>query len=302
MAGWPGGTWVFSPPDLILPNRQANQAGFYGAGDIWSVGGINGATFQFLAEVQRRNNGGGCPSPTPTPTVTPTPTATPVARRSWSTEASPAGDPTHDRSNFPRRYSETCAAPKVCPGPFDPTPHHYDSYTFSNTTGATQCVTVTTDAMTCVGNNFTFVAAYLGSFDPNNLCTNYIADSGAVPIRWNPGDLPVRRSYGQSFVVVVNEVNPGAGCPGYTVTVDGTYAVEEHRRQRRQPRQRQHRQLHRPQLHPTPTPTSYTPPPTPTPTATPPPTPTPTPAPTPTPFPRPTPGPSATPHGTPPRP
>ena len=34
--------------DLPLPNRQANQAGFYGNGDIWSVGGIDGATFQFL--------------------------------------------------------------------------------------------------------------------------------------------------------------------------------------------------------------------------------------------------------------
>ena len=37
----------------------------------------------------------------------------------------------------------TCAAPKVCPGPFDAAPHHYDSYTFTNTTGSTQCVTVT---------------------------------------------------------------------------------------------------------------------------------------------------------------
>jgi hypothetical protein len=49
-----------SPPDLPLPNRQANQAGFYGNGDIWSVGGIDGATFQFLNEVWHRNNG-GCP-------------------------------------------------------------------------------------------------------------------------------------------------------------------------------------------------------------------------------------------------
>ena len=31
--------------------RQANQAGFYGAGNIWSVGGLNGATFVFVAEV-----------------------------------------------------------------------------------------------------------------------------------------------------------------------------------------------------------------------------------------------------------
>ena len=56
---WPAGSWMPSPPNLILPNRQANQAGFYGAGQIWSVGGLVGQTFQFLAEVQRRSNGGG---------------------------------------------------------------------------------------------------------------------------------------------------------------------------------------------------------------------------------------------------
>ena len=70
-------SWAASPPNLILPNRQANQAGFYGSGQIWSVGGIVGQTFQFLAEVQHRSNGGGpCGTPTATPTFTPTATAT----------------------------------------------------------------------------------------------------------------------------------------------------------------------------------------------------------------------------------
>ena len=78
VASWPAGSWVASPPNLLLPNRQANQAGFYGAGDIWSVGGIVGQTFQFLAEVQRRTN--VCPTPTPTPTCTP----------GWRTEPSMA--------------------------------------------------------------------------------------------------------------------------------------------------------------------------------------------------------------------
>ena len=65
VASWPAGSWMPSPPNLILPNRQANQAGFYGSGQIWSVGGLVGQTFQFLAEVQRRSNGGGpCGTPT----------------------------------------------------------------------------------------------------------------------------------------------------------------------------------------------------------------------------------------------
>ena len=39
LATWPAGVWVLSPPNLPLPVRSANQAGFYGAGQIWSVGG-----------------------------------------------------------------------------------------------------------------------------------------------------------------------------------------------------------------------------------------------------------------------
>ena len=106
---------AFSPPDLILPNRQANQAGFYGGGDIFSVGGINGATFQFLAEVQRRNNGGGCPSPTPTPTVTPTPTATPGG---CTVNGSITGGRSDNGwSNVPRRYCEPLCGAQGMPGP-----------------------------------------------------------------------------------------------------------------------------------------------------------------------------------------
>src|SRR5215813_334716 len=92
VASWPAGSWAASPPDLILPARQANQAGFYGSGQIWSVGGINGQTFQFLAEVQRRSNGGGpCGTPTATPTTSPTgtATATPTAPATATPTASP---------------------------------------------------------------------------------------------------------------------------------------------------------------------------------------------------------------------
>jgi len=100
VGSWPGGTWTASPPNLLLPNRQANQAGFYGAGQIWTVGGIVGQTSQYLAEVQHRIN--SCVScrlrasptprfhptipprptpatPTPTATGTPSPTPTPTA-------------------------------------------------------------------------------------------------------------------------------------------------------------------------------------------------------------------------------
>ena len=137
-----------------------------------------------------------------------TPSCTPIVVNGSIT----GGDPTMAGRMFRDGIPSTCAAPKVCPGPFDATPHHYDSYTFTNTTGSTQCVTVTMDAMTCVGNNFIFAQAYLGSFNPADMCPNYLADIGGSPNPVAPFsfDLP----NGQSVVIVVNEVNQDAGCVG----------------------------------------------------------------------------------------
>src|SRR5204863_188450 len=80
---------------------------------------------------------------------------------------------------------------------------HYDAYTFTNSTGGPACVTVDLNT-TCTGTNFIFSAAYLGTFDPANICTNWLADSGLSP---NP-----TRSYsftvpaGARFVINVHEV------------------------------------------------------------------------------------------------
>src|SRR5262249_15462431 len=114
---------------------------------------------------------------------------------------------------------------------------------------------------------------------PNNICTNWIGDSGSSP---NPDQaFQVDVDAGQTLVVVVSEVNH-AGCVAYTVTITGLSICET----------------------PTPTPTatatgtptqSATPTATASATGTPTPTATPTathsPRPTPTPRPRPTPAP-----------
>jgi hypothetical protein len=225
--------------------------------------------------------GGGTPTPTPTATPTGTPGGCTV------NGVIDGSDPTQTDRMFRDGIASTCAAPKVCPGVLgDGLPRHYDSYTFTNTTGATQCVTVDVDAMTCTGTNFIFVEAYLGSFDPTNLCTNYLADIGGSP---NPtGSFSFDLADGQTVVLVVNEVDPNAGCVGYSMTIGGICGGGT------------------PTPTPTATATATTPPPTPTATATatatvtPPPTPTPTATPSVTPLPRPTPGPSATPHASPP--
>ena len=154
--------------------------------------------------------GGG----SPTPTATATPTGTPggcVINGSIDT-----GDPTQTDRLFRSGIPQTCPASTTCAIFGDPTPRHYDSYTFTNTTGASQCVTVDTNTA-CTGTNFVFIGAYLGSFDPANICTNWIGDSGSSPNPDQPFSFNV--DDGQTFVVVVSEVTPDAGCPGYTLTV-----------------------------------------------------------------------------------
>jgi len=115
VSAWPGGTWNPSPPDLPAPPRQAAQAGFFGNGDIWAVGGINGATFQFLNEVWHRNNGGGVVCPSPTPTVSPTATAT-------VTPASPTPTATATATITPPPSATPTASATATTPPGSPTP------------------------------------------------------------------------------------------------------------------------------------------------------------------------------------
>src|SRR5205823_2054067 len=120
---WPAGAWVASPPNLILPNRQANQAGYYGSGSIWSVGGIVGQTFQFLAEVQRRTNG-GCggvtPTPTPTPTATRTPTPTATATFTPTATATATATATFTPTPTPTHTPRHTPTPRPPPPPRPP--------------------------------------------------------------------------------------------------------------------------------------------------------------------------------------
>jgi hypothetical protein len=157
-----------------------------------------------------------CQGPAPSPTPTPTPSGTPSGCE--VTGSIDTGDPTQTDRLFRSGIPQTCPASQLCAVFGDPTPHHYDAYTFTNTTGSTQCVTVDTNTP-CTGTNFIFIAAYLGSFDPANICTNWIGDSGFSPNPEQPFQFDL--DDGQTVVIVVSEVNPDAGCSSYTVTVSG---------------------------------------------------------------------------------
>jgi hypothetical protein len=117
--------------------------------------------------------------------------------------------------------ASSCASPKACPASLGTGTRAFDSYTFANSSGVTACVTVnvTADA-SCSGNNQIFSAAYLDSYDPQNLCTNYLADEGQSPdLGYNAYSFEVPA--GRTFVVVVDTVSDGGACASYNVNVSG---------------------------------------------------------------------------------
>jgi len=114
---------------------------------------------------------------------------------------------------------------KACPGAIDANPNAnttrlYHLHTFTNAPGSAACVTISTTATCSSTTNPIIPVAYLGSFDPSNLCTNYLGDPGASP---NPtNSFQVNVPAGGTLVVCVQEANHNqGGCSGYTLTVSG---------------------------------------------------------------------------------
>ena len=198
-------TWTSGPN---LNHLRAFPAGTHVGDTAVAVGGYDGAGTTALVEINGTTGG----TPTPTPTGTPSGC---VVSGSIDT-----GDPTQTDRLFRSGVPQTCPPTTTCATFGDGLPHHYDEYTFTNTTGSTQCVTVDTDTA-CTGTNFIFIASYLGSFDPANICTNWIGDSGSSPDIGVPAPFQFNLDDGQTVVIVVSEVTPDAGCAGYTVTVSG---------------------------------------------------------------------------------
>ncbi len=117
-----------------------------------------------------------------------------------------ASDPTQTGRMNRFAVVSTIAAPKAFPGNFTTTgARHYDSYTIANTTGSPQGVNVWFNTSGTNG----FVAAYLDSYNPTSLGTNYLADAGSSWL--GTGSFGFTIPAGHSAVIVVHEVNPDAG-------------------------------------------------------------------------------------------
>ena len=111
----------------------------------------------------------------------------------------------------------TCAAPHTCPGPVNAFgPFAYDAYTFTNNEATAQCVT----AVITTGCDLQ-LAVYLGTFDPNNACTNYLADAGDSTLSNGSASTSFLVPPGADFVVVVDNPNGTGNCSSYTLRVGG---------------------------------------------------------------------------------
>ena len=226
-------TWSVGQPFVTARRNAANDTD--GTNNIWLAGGLD-ANLGSLASTEIFNcpvSPCGTASPTPTATATATVTVSATPTATVTPSASPSctpitpiviegsidlSDPTQvdhlNRSGIP----QTCPATTSCEVAGDQLLHHYDSYTFTNTSGSSQCVTIDTNSA-CSGVRFIFTAAYLGSFDPNNICTNWIGDSGSNP---DPDQaFQVEVPDGQTLIVVVSNFTANGTCPAYTLTVGG---------------------------------------------------------------------------------
>jgi hypothetical protein len=168
----------------------------------------------------------GEPSATPTTTPTPpsgataTPSPCPVATYTGAISTSDATQ----LDRFVRDWAPSaCGTPKAAPETADTVPaaRHADTYTFSNPTGTAQCVTIRLDSA-CTGTNDIFSAAYLGSFNPNNITQNYLGDLGNSPGQdGGTSSYAVTVPANSTLIVTVYEVTPNGGCGAYTLTVSG---------------------------------------------------------------------------------
>jgi hypothetical protein len=114
--------------------------------------------------------------------------------------------------------SSVCGTAKACPGPIDAVQRLFRTHSFTNGPTAA-CATITTTTTCPLATNQIIPVAYLNSFVPSNLCTNYLGDPGGS----NPTvTFQVNVPANATLVVSVQEVNANqGGCSSYTVTVSG---------------------------------------------------------------------------------
>jgi hypothetical protein len=115
----------------------------------------------------------------------------------------------------------TCSG-KACPGGGFPGTKRFQTFNFTNNSAAAACFTVTINAA-LGGAGDIESAAYLDSYDPANLCLNYLGDSGVVGLGTTLGSASYSFTVpaGANFVVVVNTTGTITASSEFSGTVSG---------------------------------------------------------------------------------
>src|SRR4029453_19304184 len=97
--------------------------------------------------------------------------------------------------------------------------YRYDTFTFQNTSSTDNCYQVTLDPKSCefATTNELHSSAYLGAFNPANVCSNRLGDIGFSS--GDPLSYPFVLPPGPAATVVVNEGPTNATCSNYKLTM-----------------------------------------------------------------------------------
>jgi photosystem II stability/assembly factor-like uncharacterized protein len=228
-----GATWVEEETGS-LPGLTFTGISFINPDYGWIAGGVSEPRGGILRRVPGVSTATPTRTPgTTTPTLSPTPIATLPPTNTPGAACTPIphvvtgsisfGDPVTTESIDYDRIESTCEFPKACPKIMTDLMFHYDSYTYVNSSGSAACITVTIDGTQCGFDVETvFSRAYLGSFDPNNACTNYLADPGFYSDPFaGPATYTFNVPAGATFVIVVESGSEEEVCESYTLTVTG---------------------------------------------------------------------------------
>ena len=127
------------------------------------------------------------------------------------------GDPKQQGALVPGGVASSCGAPNACNVKDANGRYHYKAFSYWNP-DVDKCVTATLTT-SCSGANALFAAAYLGSFDDHNICTNLIGDTGS-PADGNARSFSFNVPGGTVFYIIVSETTEGALCDGFKLSVD----------------------------------------------------------------------------------
>ena len=149
------------------------------------------------------------------------PTCTGGADQTIPANVLDANDPTQ-ADRLGRDGQPSGCSGKACPGGGFPGTKRFQTFNFTNNSGAAACFTVTINAA-LGGAGDIESAAYLGSYDPANLCLNYLGDTGIVGLGTTLGSASYSFTVpaGGQFVVVVNTTGTITASSEFSGTVSG---------------------------------------------------------------------------------